>query len=241
MIRTLFVYIFLGLGVVLVLPWFLLWTIITGNPDPMYSVAMHACAFSLRMVGVRTHVEGLGNIPPGVCIFASNHASNIDPMIFFPIIPRRISVLIKKELLQVPILSAGMKAAHFVAVDRGDRDAAAASVDEAVRYLHEGLSFAVFPEGTRSRDGRMRQFKKGAVLMAIQAGVPLVPVSIAGAQNLMRKGSRKINAGDVTVRFGRPIDGSQFSIERRNELLAQLEAAVAAGLPPEQQPLPQSS
>jgi 1-acyl-sn-glycerol-3-phosphate acyltransferase len=237
MIRTLFVYISLGLGVVLVLPWFVLFTVLTRNPDPMYFMAMHACAFALRTTGVHVRVEGLGNIPPGVCVFASNHASNLDPMAFFPAIPRRISVLIKKELLQIPILAAGMKAAKFVAVDRGDRDAAAGSVDEAVRHLHEGLSFAVFPEGTRSRDGRMRPFKKGAVLMAIQAGVPLVPVSIVGTQNLMRKGSRRINAGDVTVRFGRAIDASQFSIERRNDLLAQLEAEVAAGLPPEQKPL----
>ena len=239
MTRTLFVYIFLGLGVVLVLPWFLLWTILTGNPDPMYFMAMHACAFALRAIGVRIRVEGLENIPPDVCVFASNHASNLDPMVLFPAIPRRISVLIKKELLKIPILATGMKAAKFVAVDRGDRDAAAASVDQAVQYLHEGLSFAVFPEGTRSRDGRMRPFKKGAVLMAIQAGVPLVPVSIAGAQNLMRKGSMKINGGEVTVSFGHAIDGSQFTVEQRNELVAQLEAEVAAGLPPDQRPLPQ--
>jgi 1-acyl-sn-glycerol-3-phosphate acyltransferase len=236
MIRTLFVYIFLGLGVFLVLPWFVLWTVLTGNPDPMYYMAMNACAFALRVIGVRVHVEGLENIPPGVCVFASNHASNLDPMVYFPAIPRRISVLIKKELLRVPILSAGMRAAKFVAVDRADRDAAAASVDEAVRYMHAGLSFAVFAEGTRSPDGRMRPFKKGAVLMAIQAGVPLIPVSIAGTQHLMRKGSRRINAGNVTIRFGPAIDASQFSVERRNELLAQLESAVAAGLPPDQRP-----
>lgn len=237
MIRTLFVYIFLGLGVVLVLPWFVLWTIVTGNPDPMYFMAMQASAFALRTIGVRVSVEGVENIPPGVCVFASNHASNLDPMVFFPAIPRRIAVLIKKELLRVPILAAGMKAAKFVAVDRGDPEAAAESIDQAVRYLHDGLSFAVFPEGTRSRDGRMRPFKKGAVLMAIQAGVPLVPVSLGGTQNLMRKGSRRINAGRVMVRFGRAIDGSRFSIERRSELLAELEAEVAAGLPPEQRPL----
>jgi len=75
------------------------------------------------------------------------------------------------------------------------------------------------------------------VLMAIQAGVPLVPVSIAGTQHLMRKGSPKINSGDVTVRFDPPIDASQFTVERRNDLLAQLEAAVAAGLPPDQRPI----
>jgi 1-acyl-sn-glycerol-3-phosphate acyltransferase len=239
MIRTLFVYAFLGLGVVLVLPWFLLWTVFTGNPGPMYFMAMRACAFALRMIGVRVHAEGIENIPAGVCVFASNHASNLDPLVYFPAIPRRISVLIKKELLSIPILSAGMRAANFVGVDRGDREAAAASVDQAVRYMHEGLSFAVFAEGTRSPDGRMRPFKKGAVLMAIQAAVPLVPVSLVGTQHLMRKGSRKINVGDVTVRFGPPIDASKFSIERRNELLAQLEAAVAAGLPADQRPIPQ--
>jgi len=237
MIRTLFVYAFLGLGIVLVLPWVVLWTVITGNPDPMYYMSMNACAFALRLIGIRVHVEGTENIPPGVCVFASNHASNLDPLVYFPAIPRRISVLIKKELLSIPILSAGMRAAKFVAVDRGDREAAAASVDQAVRYLHEGLSFAVFAEGTRSPDGRMRPFKKGAVLMAIQAGVPLVPVSIAGTQHLMRKGGSKINAGDVTVRFDPPIDASRFSGERRSELLAQLESAVAAGLPPDQRPI----
>lgn len=220
----------------LVLPWFILWTAITGNPDPMYYMSMRACAFALRTIGVRVGIEGIENIPQGVCVFASNHASNLDPIVYFPAIPRRISVLLKKELLKIPILSVGMRAAKFVAVDRGDREAAAASVDEAVRYMHEGLSFAVFAEGTRSPDGRMRPFKKGAVLMAIQAGVPLVPVSIAGTQHLMRKGSRKIGAGDVTVRFDPPIDASQFSVERRNELLAQLESAVAAGLPPDQRP-----
>ncbi|MGH9573391.1 MAG: lysophospholipid acyltransferase family protein [Candidatus Acidiferrales bacterium] len=241
MIRTLFVCAFFGFSVMLVLPWFLVWTVITGNPDPMYYMSMSACAFALRAIGVRVRVEGLENIPQGVCVFASNHASNLDPIVYFPVIPRRISVLLKKELLKIPILSTGMRAAKFVAVDRGDREAAAASVDEAVRYMREGLSFAVFPEGTRSIDGRMRTFKKGAVLMAIQAAVPLVPVSIAGTQHLMRKGSRKINAGSVTVRFDPPIDAAQFSVERRNELLAQLEAAVAAGLPPDQRPIAQTA
>lgn len=237
MIRTLLVYAFLGLALVLVLPWFVLWSVITGNPQAMYGLSMRAIGISTRIAGIRVEASGVENIPAGVCVFAANHASNLDPMVFFPVIPRRISVLIKKELLRIPILSAGMRAAKFVAVDRGDREAAAASVDQAVRYLHEGLSFAVFPEGTRSPDGRLRPFKKGAVLMGIQAGVPIVPVAIVGAQNLMRKGSRRINPGEITVHFGTPLDASQFSIDRRSELLAQLEAEVAAALPPDQRPL----
>lgn len=237
MIRTLLVYAFLGSALVLVLPWFVLWSILTGNSEAMYRLSMRALAISMKIAGIRVEANGVENIPTGVCVFAANHASNLDPMVFFPAIPRRISVLIKKELLSIPILSQGMRAAKFVAVDRGDREAAAASVDQAVRYLHEGLSFAVFPEGTRSPDGRLRPFKKGAVLMGIYAGVPIVPVAITGTQNLMRKGSRKINPGKVTVHFGVPVDASQFSIDRRNELLAQLEADVIAALPSDQRPL----
>lgn len=237
MIRTLLVYAFLGLALVFILPWFVLWSVITRNPDAMYSLSIHAMSISMRIAGIRVEASGFENIPSGVCIFAANHASNLDPMVFFPAIPRRISVLIKKELLRIPILSAGMRVAKFVAVDRRDPEAAAASVDRAVRYLQEGLSFAVFPEGTRSPDGRLRPFKKGAVLMGIQAGVPIVPVAIGGTQNLMRKGSRRINAGKITVHFGAPVEASQFSIDRRNDLLAQLEADVAAALPPDQRPL----
>ncbi len=236
MIRTILVFAFLGAALVLILPWFVLWSVISGNPDAMYWLSMRAMGIAMRIAGVRVQVEGVGNIPPGVCVFVSNHASNLDPMVYFPAIPRRISVLIKKELLRIPILAAGMRAAKFVPVDRGDREAAAASVDQAVQYMHDGLSFAVFAEGTRSSDGRMRPFKKGAVLMAIQAGVPIVPVSIAGTQHLMRKGSRKINPGEVTVRFGEPVEASRFPLEQRNDLLAILEAAVAAGLPPDQRP-----
>jgi 1-acyl-sn-glycerol-3-phosphate acyltransferase len=236
MIRTIFVYAFLGTALALVLPWFILWSVLTGNPDAMYRLSMRAMAVGMRIAGIRVRVEGAAHIPAGVCVFISNHASNLDPMVYFPAIPRRISVLIKKELMRIPILATGMRAAKFVPVDRADREAAASSVDLAVRYMHEGLSFAVFAEGTRSPDGRMRPFKKGAVLMAIQAGVPIVPVSIAGTQHLMRKGSRKINPGEVTVRFGQPVDASEFALERRNELLGTLECAVAAGLPPDQRP-----
>ena len=100
---------------------------------------------------------------------------------------------------------------------------------------------AVYPEGTRSPDGRLRPFKKGAFVMAIQAGVPVVPVSIAGAQTLLRKGDWRLHPGEVTVRFGPAVDASNYAMERRSELLARVESLVAAGLPEDQQPLPSES
>jgi 1-acyl-sn-glycerol-3-phosphate acyltransferase len=237
MIRTIALAVYFFLALVLVMPWLILWSLLTGSPDFMYAMAMKAVRLGNGIAGIRVRVEGLENIPAGVCVFAANHISNVDPLAFVPAIPRRVSLLAKKELFRIPFLSAAMRLAKFVPVARRDPEAAAASVDTAVAHLKEGLSFAVYPEGTRSPDGRLRPFKKGAFVMAIQAGVPVVPVSIAGAQHLMRKGDRAIHPGEVVVRFGPPVDASQFTMERRADLLARVESLVAAGLPPDQQPL----
>jgi len=236
MIRTVIVVLYYALGLVLVMPWLILWSQLTGSPDFMYVMTMKAVRSGLRIAGVRVRVEGLENIPPGVCIFAANHVSNMDPLAFVPAIPRRVSLLAKDEIFRIPILSKAMRLAKLIPVDRADKEAAASSVDIAVQYLKEGLSFAVYPEGTRSRDGRLLPFKKGTFVMAIEAGVPVVPVSIAGAQTLMRKGDWTVHPGEVIVRFGRAVDASAYSMDKRTELLARVEALVAAGLPEDQRP-----
>jgi 1-acyl-sn-glycerol-3-phosphate acyltransferase len=237
MIRTIALVLYFVLALVLIMPWLILWSLLTGSADLMYATAMKAVRLGNRIAGIRVRVEGLENVPAGVCVFAANHISNVDPLAFVPAIPRRVSLLVKNELFRVPILSAAMRLAKFVPVERGDPEAAAASVDIAVALLKQGLSFAVYPEGTRSPDGHLRPFKKGAFVMAIQAGVPVVPVSIAGAQHLMRKGDRAIHPGEVVVRFGPPVDASAYTMERRVDLLTRVESLVAAGLPPDQQQL----
>jgi 1-acyl-sn-glycerol-3-phosphate acyltransferase len=237
MIRTLAVAFYISLALLIMMPGLMLWSWITGSADLMYRWAVRAIYPANRIAGMRIRTEGLENIPPGVCIFAANHASNVDPLVFVPAIPRRVSLLAKKEVFRIPILGRALLQAKFVPVDRSDREAAVASVDIAVRHLKEGLSFAIFAEGTRSPDGRLRPFKKGTFVMAIQAGVPVVPVSLVGTQNLMRKGDWALYPGEVTVRFGPAVDASQFTLDRRAELLARVEAGVAAGLPADQQPL----
>lgn len=238
MIRTIVVVLYLTLALAFVLPWFILWSVLTGSPDLMYQMAMGAVRLAVRIAGIRVRVEGVENIPSGVCIFAANHISNVDPLAFVPAIPRRVSLLAKKEVFRIPILATAMRLVKIIPVDRADKEAAAASVDLAVQYLREGLSFAVYPEGTRSPDGRLRPFKKGTFVMAIQAGVPVVPVSIVGAHKLMRKGGWTLRPGEVMIRFGPPVDASQYTMERRGELLSRVEALVAAGLPEDQRPLP---
>jgi 1-acyl-sn-glycerol-3-phosphate acyltransferase len=237
MIRTIAVVLFLALANLLVMPFFILWTLLTGRADLMYEVAMKTVRASLRIAKIRVRVEGLENIPSGVCIFAANHISNVDPIAFVPAIPRRVSVLLKSALFRIPILSTAMRLAKFVPVNRSDKEAAVASVDVALGVLQEGLSLAVYPEGTRSPDGRLKPFKKGTFALAIEAGVPIVPVSISGAQHVMRKGEWTMRPGEVLVRFGPAVDASQYTMERRMELLARVEDILAAGLPEDQQPL----
>jgi 1-acyl-sn-glycerol-3-phosphate acyltransferase len=236
MIRTILAVIYFALGILLVMPWLILWSFLTGSADFMYRVAMTVVRTGVRIMGVRVRVEGTDNIPPGVCIFAANHVSNIDPLAFVPAIPRRVGLLVKSELFRVPILAKAMRMSGFVPVQRENREAAAGSVEEALKYLKEGLSFAVYPEGTRSRNGRMLPFKKGTFLMAVRATVPVVPVSIVGAQDLMRKGEWAVRPGEVTIRFGPAVDASAYTVEQRAILLARLEELVAAGLPEDQKP-----
>jgi 1-acyl-sn-glycerol-3-phosphate acyltransferase len=237
MIRTIFSVLYFALALVLFLPLLILWSLLTGSPDFMYWAVMRAVRVGVRIAGVQVRLEGIENIPAGVCIFAANHTSNVDPLAFIPNIPRRVAILVKKELFSVPILSKAMRMANFVPVDRMDREAAAASVDIAVDLLKRGQSFAVYPEGTRSPDGRLRPFKRGTIVMALESGAPVVPVSIAGAEKLMPKGGWTVQGGEVKIRFGPPVDPSAYSMERRGEMLARLEGLVAAGLPPEQHPV----
>src|SRR5277367_186976 len=237
MIRTLLLGLFFAFAIVLALPWLILWSVIVGSPDLMYWLAMKVVRAGNRIVGIRVRVEGLENIPPGACVFIANHVSNADALTFIPAIPRRVAILIKQELFRIPILSIGMRRAQFIPVDRSDREAAAASIDVAVRTLNGGLSFAIFAEGTRSADGHLRPFKRGAFTVAIQSGAPIVPVSIVGTMTLMQKGDWIIRSGEVIVRFGTAVESSAYTMAQRGELLARVQALVAAGLPPEQQPL----
>jgi len=237
MIRTIALVLFLGLALLLVMPFFIVWTVLSASPDAMYEMAMKTVRTSLRIANIRVSIEGLENIPGGVCIFAANHISNVDPLAFIPAIPRRVSILLKAELFRIPILAKAMRLAKFVPVNREDKEAAAASVEACVNVLREGLSFAVYPEGTRSPDGRLRPFKRGTAMIAIEAGVPIVPVSISGAQHLMRKGEWLVRPGEIVVRFGKPVDASQYSMDHRSELLARVEELVAEGLPEDQRPL----
>ena len=237
MIRTAFVAFSLALGTLVLGPPLILFTLVTRSATLMYWAGVKMVVYVTRMAGEKVTVIGRENIPPGVCLFAANHTSNADAPAIVDAIPRRIAILGRKSLFDIPVVGTAFRLAKFVPVDRENRDAALASVKQAVQYMREGFSFLVYPEGTRSPDGRLRRFKKGSFVIAIEAGIPIVPVACAGAHRIMKKKSLIIHPGKVTVRFGKPIDASEYTVEQRDELAQRVHDAVAAELPEDQKPV----
>jgi 1-acyl-sn-glycerol-3-phosphate acyltransferase len=236
MIRTAIVAVFLTLYALLLGPPLILYTLVSRSPNLLYWAGTKGLIFILRVVGMRVSVEGQENIPPGVCLFAANHTSNVDAPAIVGAIPRRIAILGRKSLFDIPMIGLAFRLANFVPVDRGNREAALASVKQAVEYIKAGSSFLVYPEGTRSSDGRLLRFKKGSFAMAIEAGIPIVPVACSGAHRIMKKHSHKIHPGRVTVRFLPPVDVSGYTIECRDDLARRVHDAIAAALPEDQKP-----
>jgi len=237
MLRSAFLITFLTLYTLLLGPPLIVYTLITGSVDLLYRIALAGVMFCVRAVGVRIAVSGLENIPPGVCLFVANHTSSADAPAVVGSIPRRISILAKESLFHIPLVGWAFHLLRFVPVDRSDRDAAIASVDRAVDYMRAGASLLIYPEGTRSDDARLGPLKKGAFVLAIKAGVPIVPVACAGAHRVMAKRSLVIRPGVITVHFAPPIDASAYSLDQRDALVACVHSALAQALPADQQPL----
>jgi 1-acyl-sn-glycerol-3-phosphate acyltransferase len=237
MLRTLFIAVFMSLYILLLGPPLLVYTVITKNPGPLYWAGIKGVMFFVRAVGVKVRVEGLERIPQGVCLFVANHTSAADAPAVVGAIPRRIAVLLKESLFKWPIVGQAFRSAHFIPVNRSARDAAIASVEKATEAMKAGQSFLIYPEGTRSPDGRLQEFKKGAVVMAIKAGVPIVPMICSGAHRVMEKRSLVIHPGEIVVEFLPPVDASKYSLEERDALNDVVHDVMAAALPPDQQPV----
>jgi len=231
-LKLLFVYIALGpLAGIIGIPWSLL----RGNVRWMYRAAMWIEKAGIRAAGIRVEVAGLENIPAGVaCVFMSNHVSNLDPPVLLPAIPGQVSVMLKQELMRIPILGTAMRMGKFVPVERGhDPAKAKASIEAAIHALRSGLHILIFAEGSRSPNGRLMAFKKGPFFLAKETGAPVIPVAISGTETMMRKGSAKIYPATARVHMLQAIDSTQYAT--RDELMVAVREAINAALPQQMQ------
>jgi 1-acyl-sn-glycerol-3-phosphate acyltransferase len=203
---------------------------VTGRVDLLWKLSLWAAGTGYRLAGIRIRPVGREQLDAGrAYLFMSNHVSNLDPPAITLLLGRRIAIMAKQELFSIPLFGRAMRAGSFVAVDRADRKAAMESVREAAKVMQSGLGMLVFPEGTRSRNGKLLPFKKGPFHVAMEAGVPVVPITITGSYEAWPKGRMSLRKGEIVVTFHAPIDPHQFA--RREDLLAAVRAAIDSGLP----------
>lgn len=176
----------------------------------------HGCArvwskFILWIFGVKVHVRGLDRLEPGHVIYASNHASWFDIPAFVSGIPDDIRIMLKRELTYVPIWGWALKWGPYIAVDRSSPKDAMRGLEKAAEQIATGASVLLFVEGTRTRDGKLQQFKRGAFVLAMKAGVSIVPVTINHSFSILPKGSLKVRPTDIEIVLEDPIDPGNFT------------------------------
>lgn len=196
---------------------------VRDRPGGYYDRELRAWARRLlEVTDLPVEAHGLERIPPVGCVYAVNHASFVDIWILVALLPGSTRFVAKRELARVPIFGWALRATGQIPLDRRDREAAARSYRAAAEEMRAGRSVIVFVEGTRSRTGRLGEFKKGAFVLAIEAGVPLVPVYLRGTRAAMRRGSLWLRRRPVTLVVGEPVATAGLTYDDRDALLARV-------------------
>ena len=183
----------------------------------------------LALCGIRVHVRGLEKLVAGCTyVYVSNHASAFDIPSILARIPDQIRIIYKKELEKIPIFGWGLKWGSYIGIERSGSKDAMKSLDRAAKIIREGASVLLYAEGTRTMDGRLQPFKRGAFALAVKSGVPVIPLTVNGSYNILRKQSIVIQPGSVELVLGDPIDVSEKSgKEGEMELMQRVHEAIA--------------
>jgi 1-acyl-sn-glycerol-3-phosphate acyltransferase len=177
--------------------------------------------------GVRLAVsreESVGDTP---VVYMANHQSLFDIPALLASVPGQTRMLAKRSLFRIPIFGWAMKAGGFIAIDREDRSQARQSFTAAVEKLQSGMSTLVFPEGTRSATGKLAPFQRGGFLLALKAGLPIVPVGVEGSGSIRPKKGWAIRPRTLAVRYGRRVDPAAFGLRDKRDLVRTVRAEIA--------------
>ena len=212
----------------------LLWTACVKDAHLLFCLTRICIRSAGWLAGVSVHVEGLEKFDASrTFVFLSNHQGNFDGPVLLHVLGRDLRALIKKEMMRLPILSLILRATEFVPLERDNPKQARAGIERGVKLIREGKSFFAFPEGTRSRDGSLGKFKKGVFIMAIQAEIPVVPITITNSASIQPPGSYGIRPGRINVVIHDPIETTGMTFEDRHALILQTRAAIASALNPD--------
>lgn len=202
-----------------------------GVRDPLLYIAKWAVSLAPPVLGLKVEVSGCEEVDKRKpYIFMANHLSFIDGPLLFFLIPQPIRVILKKEIFRIPVLGHGMRFVGFVPVDRKGIRGGKKSIDLASRWMREkGYSYLIFPEGTRSRDGRIQAFKRGGFFLALESRAAIVPITIGGTYELMPRGTIFPRRGKIRVRFHPPLPVHGYDQSTMGELRDNVKAVIESG------------
>jgi 1-acyl-sn-glycerol-3-phosphate acyltransferase len=177
----------------------------------------------LWLFGIKVRTRGTENIEPERrYVYISNHASMFDIPAVVTGIPDDIRFVLKKELTRIPIWGWALKYGHYIVIDRGKARDAIKSLEEAAMRMRQGASVILFAEGTRTRDGKLQPFKRGAISLAVKAGIPVIPVTINNTFKILPKGSWHVKPTDIELVLEKPIPTDRFTGREGEQQLSQL-------------------
>jgi 1-acyl-sn-glycerol-3-phosphate acyltransferase len=225
--------------------------IILKTITPTLGISVYALYMRLTNTYVRPHADGIlrwwsgvllkatgatwevsdphgVTIEPGVPhIIMSNHRSHYDIPLIFVSLPGSIRMLTKKELFRVPVWGKGMTASEFLSIDRHNHEQALKDLEFAKEKMKSGIVLWIAPEGTRTRTGKLGDFKKGGFMVAIQTGARIIPVGIRDSDKILRAGTSDINLNQhVHIAIGAPIDAAAYGEENRVRLMEDVRKAI---------------
>lgn len=181
--------------------------------------------FTINIIGMEIEVEGFENIPDKTCVFMGNHQSILDIPVIRYSTQRTLDFVAKKELAKAPLIGYWITHVKSVTIDRDNVREGMKAINQAVNNIKDGYNFTIFPEGTRSKDGKIHEFKKGSVKIATKSKAPIVPVAIKGTSACFED-SKEFVPGKVKVIFGEAIETENISREVEKELMLRVEESV---------------
>lgn len=192
-----------------------------GTKRAYFAVGKRWVRQQLWFCGSSWSSTGWENLPEEIrsgkqsAVFMSNHESHLDPPLLMEAIPVPAIYIAKKELKRMPLVGWAAWAAGMIFIDRSNVERAAKSIEDAVNRIKNGNSVVIFPEGTRTRDGRIGKFKKGGFSLAMKAGVPVIPIATMGGWEILPKGAKRFNSGIMHVIFGSAVYPGQCQTRER--------------------------
>lgn len=181
--------------------------------------------FTINIIGMEIEVEGFENIPDKTCVFMGNHQSILDIPVMRYSTQRTLDFVAKKELAKAPLIGYWITHVKSVTIDRDNIREGMKAINQAVNNIKDGYNFTIFPEGTRSKDGKIHEFKRGSIKIASKSKAPIIPVAIKGTSACFED-SKEFVPGKVKVIFGEAIETENISKEVERELMLRVEESV---------------